>query len=241
MSFQIAQILRERVARGECLPGQRIPTEIQLAKEFGVSVVTVQRALRDLQAEGLVARHRGRGSFISSDGPALLKTATSHDALGQMFSEEFGSDTEIIARETVRCPPYLAESFAGAKNLMRLKRLVHRDGRPWSYAVAHLLPEHGKKLSPSLLRRYPTFRLMRDVVGVPLNDVDMRIEARLPDAEVAEALKVGPLSPILTYKGRLHDGQKRTLIAIELSFPGDRFALRFNMDLQAGGTKADLP
>ena len=62
--YQIASLLREKIEGGEFAPGARLPGEIELAKKFGVSRVPVRRALSLLENEGMLSRHRGRGTFV---------------------------------------------------------------------------------------------------------------------------------------------------------------------------------
>ena len=68
----IAHELRLRILTARYKPGQRIPPERELLEEFGCSRLTVARAMAPLAAEGLVERHRGRGTFVahSLDTPA---------------------------------------------------------------------------------------------------------------------------------------------------------------------------
>src|SRR5438105_10967393 len=61
---QIAQILRQRIA--EHRPGLTSLTDQSLAREFGVSPLTVRQALNDLVRSGLVTRHRGKGTFVAA-------------------------------------------------------------------------------------------------------------------------------------------------------------------------------
>ena len=58
--------LVRQLRKGLWKPGDRIPTEAQLVQQFGVSRITVARAVRDLEAEGLVERRRGAGTFVRS-------------------------------------------------------------------------------------------------------------------------------------------------------------------------------
>ena len=60
---QIAARLRERIAAGQL--GPRLPSLVTLAAEFGVSQMTMQRALDILKAEGLIYSQPGRGTFVS--------------------------------------------------------------------------------------------------------------------------------------------------------------------------------
>jgi len=61
---QIIEILRGRIERGEYVPDQQLPTEVELAEQFGVSRITSKRALIELEREGLIYRRRGSGSFV---------------------------------------------------------------------------------------------------------------------------------------------------------------------------------
>ncbi|WP_251866023.1 GntR family transcriptional regulator [Achromobacter sp. Marseille-Q4962] len=62
---RLASHIRDRIIHGEWLPGQLLPGEESLAREFKVSVGTVRKAFDALSAQGLVTRHRGRGTFVS--------------------------------------------------------------------------------------------------------------------------------------------------------------------------------
>jgi GntR family transcriptional regulator of arabinose operon len=61
---QILVELRRTIANGQSKTGDRLPSETDLGKTFGVSRLTVQRALKELQIEGLVARRAGSGTYV---------------------------------------------------------------------------------------------------------------------------------------------------------------------------------
>lgn len=64
----IALEIRRRILTAQYRAGQRIPPERELLEAFGCSRMTVARALTVLASEGLVERHRGRGTFVSAHG-----------------------------------------------------------------------------------------------------------------------------------------------------------------------------
>src|SRR4051812_8672197 len=61
---QIADAMRESIRTGDLPPGQRLPSGRDLASQYGVALMTVQKALTVLRAEGLVRSYRGRGTFV---------------------------------------------------------------------------------------------------------------------------------------------------------------------------------
>lgn len=77
-SMQVAQRLTDAILLGVIKPGERLPTEAELAKRFGVALVTAREALSEIREAGLVETRRGRdgGSFvlISKDTPEQVLT-----------------------------------------------------------------------------------------------------------------------------------------------------------------------
>lgn len=71
---KILRYLKDKINNKELLPGDRLPTEMELAEEFGVSRITSKRALEELRSDGLIYRVRGRGSFVA-DCQQLESTA----------------------------------------------------------------------------------------------------------------------------------------------------------------------
>ncbi|MDQ0189579.1 GntR family transcriptional regulator [Alicyclobacillus cycloheptanicus] len=63
---QIRAQFEQKIRDGEWKPGDKIPTEEQLQRAYGVSRITVQRALRDLSIQGMLTRVAGKGTFVSA-------------------------------------------------------------------------------------------------------------------------------------------------------------------------------
>src|SRR5690554_3689421 len=63
--YQLSDILRDKIMKGEIKPNEPLPPEIELASSYGVSRTTVRLALAKLVNEGLIRREQGRGSFVN--------------------------------------------------------------------------------------------------------------------------------------------------------------------------------
>jgi GntR family transcriptional regulator len=63
--LQVTAILRARISSGELAPGARVPSISYLMQEFGIARNTARRALKELEAEGLVEIRQGWGTFVS--------------------------------------------------------------------------------------------------------------------------------------------------------------------------------
>jgi GntR family transcriptional regulator len=231
LTFQLFQIFRDRILRGEIAAGERLPPEVELAKDFRVSVITVQRAMRDLSAAGLITRHRRRGTFVTNSRAALVQPQHS-DALSLIFSDEFGSDTKVIVREFVTRPEHLALTFPQHERLLYIRRVVFRGGSPWSYASIYLLPEYANGITLPMIKRYPMFRLLREKLGLSFNNVRISLQARSAGVDVANSLQINSLAPVTVLNAVLFDADARAVNALEINYRGDRFVFRLDMDLR---------
>ena len=63
--YQLEHILRTQIESGEAVPGQRLPTEQELSRQYHISRATVRQALAALVSEGLLYRRQGKGTFVT--------------------------------------------------------------------------------------------------------------------------------------------------------------------------------
>ena len=86
---QIADIFRQRIARGVWAQGLRLPANEDLAAEFGVSRVTVRQAVELLARDGLIEAQQGRGTFVTGaiKRDAWLKVETTLADLAEVYRD----------------------------------------------------------------------------------------------------------------------------------------------------------
>ncbi|MFL6578648.1 MAG: GntR family transcriptional regulator [Povalibacter sp.] len=65
MYAQIMQQIRQRIAAGDWAPGQELPSIRALAAGLNISVITIKRAYEELESEGAIETHHGKGSFVA--------------------------------------------------------------------------------------------------------------------------------------------------------------------------------
>ena len=112
--LQLRDALAERIAGGEWKPGSAIPNESDLAREFGVSTGTMRKALDLMEAERLLTRRQGRGTFVNDHNS---------DELAARFSNLRASDGSRVCGEVKS-----AELIQGTANEMECKRLELQPG-----------------------------------------------------------------------------------------------------------------
>lgn len=71
----IIQYINSQIESKTWLPGDRLPSEMQLAQQFGVSRITAKRAYDELHSQGIVRRRQGSGSFVADAAPQANRVA----------------------------------------------------------------------------------------------------------------------------------------------------------------------
>jgi DNA-binding transcriptional regulator YhcF (GntR family) len=79
--------LKRRIVRGDLVPGTRLSSHRELAVEFGVAPLTIRQVLGQLEAEGLVSREIGRGTFVRAPTRPAVLVVGDTAALGPFLAD----------------------------------------------------------------------------------------------------------------------------------------------------------
>ncbi|CAM5564920.1 GntR family transcriptional regulator [Streptomyces narbonensis] len=229
--YQVSQSLRASILGRTPDASLRLPTEEQLAAHYGVSVLTMRQALKELEEEGLISRHRRRGTFIEPGA----RRSTPRRLLGSIdaiVAQQSGERTTVLGHGAEPVPGELAEYFPDVPEVVAYRRL-RRDGEsgePTNWAENAVLPELAAAIDPADLVRWPMTKVLRDVVGVRISRITDTVEARLADPETAGLLQVPLLSPILHYTGVTYDEDGRVVDVARIRYRGDRFSFTVTVE-----------
>ncbi|MFF8291677.1 GntR family transcriptional regulator [Streptomyces sp. NPDC016309] len=229
--YQVSQSLRASILGRAPDASLRLPTEEQLAAHYGVSVLTMRQALKELEAEGLITRHRRRGTFIE---PGARRSAPRRllGSIDAIVAQQSGERTTILGHGGDKVPGDLAEHFPGLSEVVVYRRL-RRDGEsgePTNWAENAVRPEVAARIDLADLERWPMTKVLRDAVGVRISRITDTVEARLADPETAELLQVPLLSPILHYTGVTYDEDGRVVDVARIRYRGDRFSFTVTVE-----------
>ncbi|MEV6754188.1 GntR family transcriptional regulator [Streptomyces sp. NPDC051214] len=229
--YQVSQSLRASILGRTPDAPLRLPTEEQLAGHYGVSVLTMRQALKELEDEGLITRHRRRGTFIepSARRGSPVRLLGSVDAI---VAQQSGMSTHLLAHGTSPVSGELAEHFPDLTEVATYHRLRSDDetGEPTNHAHNYIRPELADRVDLDDLTRWPMTKVLRDVVGVRISRITDTVEATLADPETARLLEVPLLSPILHYTGITYDEDGRALDVARIHYRGDRFSFTVTLD-----------
>jgi GntR family transcriptional regulator len=191
---QLFLVLHDEIDRGVIAPGDPLPTEQTLCDQFGVSRITVRRALADLAEQGYIERRQGVGSFVREHGPAeptdvsdVLRAGRSYmDGLRQ---SQFETEVEVVELGARRPPRSIGEALGTSGELLHIVRVrrQRRTGEPLIVSDAWLPNELAELLTESALLRSPLYELLSDA-GVVMDRVQHEITAEIAGPRNAHLL-----------------------------------------------------
>lgn len=224
---QLMELLEQQILSGEREPGERLPSESELAKSFGVSIITVRNAIGGLCEQGLVERKQGKGTFVRK----LKYTRDSRRKL-EGFSESCRSQGvepggQMLANQQVLLSDKMARDLGqepGSKGIY-ISRLRYADGTPvaieknyFSMRYAFLLQQRFDNNS--------MFRFLKEHAKVIVARADKRIELCRATREEAGMLQVAEGTALLFIKSITYTQTGDPLYVGTQVMNGDRFSLQ---------------
>ena len=220
---RVKKHLRDGLAAGRWTPGELMPSEAELVAEFGVSRMTVNRALRELQAEGLVDRSQGVGTFAAQLS-RLSSTLTIRDLHEEIESRGHRHHAEVHLKREERAPRELAERLGLATGAPVFHSLIvhHDNGVPLQCEDRYVNPACAPGyLQVDFTQTTPTHYLLE---VAPLWEAQYAIEASAPTAKEARLLGIEPADACLVVVRRTMS-RGVTITLARLVHPGSRYQL----------------
>ncbi|MEO8280023.1 MAG: histidine utilization repressor [Ideonella sp.] len=216
--------LKQELGQGRWRPGELMPSESELVAQFGVSRMTVNRALRELQAEGLIERVQGVGTFAAqlhriSSTLTIRNLQEDIEARGHAHHAEVQLQREEVAGAALALQLGLAPGATVFHTL-----IVHHDnGVPLQCEDRYVNPAAAPDyLQVDFKHTTPTSYLL---AVAPMWDAQYTIEAGKASADEARLLDIPPGEPCLVIVRRtIFRGVPITLA--RLVHPGSRYQLQ---------------
>jgi GntR family transcriptional regulator len=227
-------LLRERILNGELEPGSRLPGELSLAAEYGISRVTVRRALDTLASDGLIDRRPGSGTFVREGNSVQPIVADLSNVLSHLVEMGRRTGVRLLSFAYVNPPESVAVSLSlePGERTQRSIRVRLIDGAPFSYLVTHVPERIGVTYSEADLASMPLLGLL-ERSGIMVDEASQSIGATLAGPDIAEALELEIGSPLLSLTRVVWDPSGQGVEHLHALYRPDRYS--FHMDLVRTG------
>lgn len=219
---QVKDFILQHIGSGAWRPGDSVPSESALMQQFGISRMTVNRALRELTAEGMVTRVQGSGTFVA-ELHRIASNLTIRDIHDEVLERGHRHTVKVLVVQAEKANAALARALglrSGARVFHSV--LVHlENGVPIQFEDRYVNPAAAPDyLKVDFTQTTPTHHLLTQA---PLTEASYSIEAALPTPVQAKQLGISSREPCLVQVRRTVSGA-RVASLVRLVYPGSRYS-----------------
>ncbi|WP_201724218.1 GntR family transcriptional regulator [Bradyrhizobium centrolobii] len=218
----VRQETLNRIKNGTYLPNIPIPSTATLSREFGVSPITIKRALRDLQAIGAVTAIAGKGTFVKEQRRSLIDLSD-----GIACWETANIRLISIAKEKISDPAMEMFNPPGDAMLCVRKMIFFAGEPPLAYDFTYLSPDVDDATIDKFGTRPVTEALGRH--GIRIRNISYLIDASTAARQVAKAFAIPNGYPMLRRLYKITTTKKGLTIFGILQAPFDRLSYSLNI------------
>jgi len=223
---RIAEALRERIRVGELPSGARLDNQRQLAKSFGVTLMTLRQALELLEREHLITRRHGLGTFVAApsidyDIMQLRRFAGDLSAKGERVA------TRLLGTRFAAADRRVAEALrlAGRPRVLVVERLRLVDEHPMSLQRSFLPSPLGDEVIRADLALTPLHQVLEFKLGVVVTRASETVSAVRLGRREARDLGCRAGEPAFESERVSYDAGGAPVVFDRAFIPGDRFRI----------------
>ncbi len=194
---QVRERLLERIVSREWQHGQLLPNEFDLARQFGVSIGTIRKAVEGLEADKIVVRKQGRGTFVARDG--AVPAADPISCFGEAGIAGDNGETATISIEQRLATPQESAAMllhANKKVIAIRRRRAFAGGKRILDRIA--LPQHlFFDLEPAEPLPGNLYEFYGDYFGIRAVKCREQFMVAAADREIAEVLGIAEGAPAI--------------------------------------------
>jgi GntR family transcriptional regulator len=225
---QLADLLRQRVDKGEWGPGSTLPSIDELMEQFNVARVTVRQAVGLLADEGLLSPQRGRGTFVTEKAGTRrqLRVETTLADLVQMYRGDRPEHSTI--EERVASPVIKANEGIAAPKYFHMRRVHSRDGE--RYCVISMYIDYRVfRRAPARFRRELVLPLLTSLPGLKIASGRQTLTIAKADVETAQLLGIAASSPTAEVRRILCGADGAVIYLADVTYRGDYIHLEMDL------------
>jgi DNA-binding GntR family transcriptional regulator len=233
--LRIYRDLKERIASGALPHGERLATQRELARRYGVTVMTVRQALQLLEQEDLIVLRHGLGTFVA---PKKVRYATGNlrSLAQEVAAQGLELKTRVLRKELVEPHPHVAELLRIdlGDPALAVDRLRFIGPQAIVYQESMLQPWLAEAMDEIDLSSVSLYDYLNDSLGIEVARAQERIQAIALAPREATLLETDPGSPALLSERLTFAAGDEPIIFDRAFMPGERVsvaAARFVSDV----------
>lgn len=210
---QVQNLLLEHVRQHNIQPGERLWSEHEIVKHFGVARSVARQALIELENHGIVERQSTRGTFLSSARPMDRLLSSARGLHDDAASRGTNVTSDVITCEIDVAPEgvaHLLDLPEGAERF-HLVRVRHDHSGPWTFVDSSMPADLVPGIEEHDFREGSLYTHLSQRYGIHLARAERSVEAEAARREIAEHLDIKPGEPVLVLRSIGYDATGRVV------------------------------
>ncbi|MGJ3240833.1 MAG: GntR family transcriptional regulator [Anaerolineae bacterium] len=227
--YQLKQLLLAKIESGELKAGDIFPTEQQIQDQYDVSRTTVRQSLSELEAEGKITRHRGRGTFVAKpkishspeNYPNLADHMTMHGSQPgwKVLSADWVMPDDEIVRQL---------KLKEDQKVFCLERLRLENQEAIGYHLAYVAPQYTSFIDEKSYTEGGSLRYLSGLSTLSDCVADRTLEAIPATHKLVSLLDIAQVDPLLRVKRTVYAPERQPIEFFIGVYRGDRFQYHIN-------------
>lgn len=229
--LQLETELKQKMLSGEYAVGERIPTEPELCEEYGVSRITVRRAVQDLVDEGLLKKVRGRGTFVAVPkyvvgiGSEEDRGFENLSRQGMQVSYEILDAREMPAGGSIAC----RLGIDSEEPVVYARRLVMEGDVPMAIDDLFVPARDFPGIIDLIKQGSSFYSIVKNVYGYSFGNEDLTLDASMTRGDEAAVLRCTVGAPLFVLRKRVLRSDGRPMHYSKSVIRADRISYRFRI------------
>ena len=233
--YQLEDILRRRILKGELTPDTPFPSDTQLCKDYGVSRITVRQALKIMEDNGLIKREQGRGTFVVPK-PKRTYFYEVSGSLDKVFDFSEGGIIKLKSKQQITADAQIADDLRVKENetIFRFEGRQIFTGNPdhVQYLEVYTAYDIGKKISVTGDKKNQFYLVLEKASLETAFQFNQIIYAVAANETAASVVNVPAGSPLLAIK-HIFLSKNKTVMGVVIRYaPGNAFQIIHKMKMK---------
>lgn len=223
--IRVGHSLRNRIAQGEWAANTQLPPIGELAREYGVALVTVRLAIQQLASEGLLVSTRGRGTFVCGHVKPIAQDVTLRAAINDRLSMPVDCSIRVLQRSVTSALPahFVPEGAAQYPEYAIVEKLHLQDEDPFSHVTVLVARQLYDRFPPGADEQSKILKLILDLGRLKLARSHVEITLSYADDAMATLLRCAPLSALVRIRTSRIDTKGKVVLCHDAYYRGDKF------------------
>jgi DNA-binding GntR family transcriptional regulator len=238
MYLKVAATIKNRIHSCAYQRGEWIPAAKYLAEEFGVSTITIRKAVERLVQEGYLTARQGAGTRVTFPEQKKMEIQISGN-----FREWFDSasgrsprlEIEMVDLVPFQAPQSIRTLLDAARDepVGRLRRLRRHHGQVVSYYINYFRAEHLHRLPRGKLTQRSFIEVFQESTRIRLKRLEQRVESIIAEMDLAKVLDTDYGSPLFFIENNYYAHREKPVLVTHMYYRGDCYVYKAAIPLDA--------